>query len=432
MRITAITVLTRQSVEQLYRWKLKLTSIDPDLSILLLKAGDIEQNPGPESCPCDKSLGKKFIKCTDCLTEWHLECVGLKGITEGALSKLLLWKCVLCMNLPSAVKNQLAEKFKPENTEEGEDEEKEININEIYKEIKIVRSGVEKINSKISGNNDKQPTQIPNQPLYSNVMNKQLGANINKIVQHMNQERKVNNAEQTSIIQNRTLIVRQYEDKNIRNSESIRAPIREKFPGVVIRNARTTPGGSIFIEFDNENTAENVAKSWKKDLFGGNRGVMRGNVPRTTGIVKHVWGQQTEEEIEEEILSKYPCKVSFFKKNGKYMGIIKIIFNSPEDLIKTTEERIKIFEQRYLVEEFIFKPRVIKCNKCQNYGHIARLCLSAERCGKCAENHDTKSCNVEPKDFKCCHCKGNHEAGDKECQTWKNKEEQIKNRYHNG
>ena len=395
-------------------------------------AGDIEQNPGParESCPCANNLGKKYIKCTDCSTEWHLECVGLKGITDGALSKLLLWKCVLCMSLPSSIQNKLAEKFKPENTEEEDDDEKEINMNELYREIKLVRSGVEKINSKL---NEKKEKPQPAKPSYNEMANKQLGANINKIVDHINQERRVNNAEQTSIIQNRTLIVKQYEDKNIRNSENVRAPIRENFPGVVIRNARTTPGGSIFIEFDNENTAEKVARNWKKDLFGGNKGVMRGNVPKTTGIVKHVWGDQTEEEIEEEILSNYPCKeVSFFKKNGKYMGIIKIIFNTPEDLIKTTEERIKIFEQRYLVEEYIFKPRVIKCNKCQNFGHIARLCLSEERCGKCTENHETKSCIVQPKDYKCCHCKGNHETGDKDCQTMKNKEEQIKNRQHNG
>ena len=136
---------------------------------------------------------------------------------------------------------------------------------------------------------------------------------------------------------------------------------------------------------------------------------------------------------EEDILTNYPCKeVSFFKKNGEYMGIIKIVFNTPEDLAKTTEERIKIFEQRYLVEEYIFKPKVIKCNKCQTFGHIARLCRSTERCGKCTEKHDTKNCTVEPKDFMCCHCKGNHETGDKDCPIMKNKEEQIKNRQHNG
>ena len=336
------------------------------------------------------------------------------------------------MNLPSSVQNKLLEKSKPDNTEEEEDEEKEINMNDLYKEIKLVRSGVEKINSKISVNEGKKSTQTPNQ-LYSNTVNKQLGANINTIVKHINQERKENNAEQAAITQNRTLIVKQYQDKNIRNSESIRAPIRENFPGVVIRNARTTPGGAILIEFDNENTAENIAKNWKQDIFGGNKGVMRGNVPRTAGIVKHVWDHRTEEEIEEELRANYPCKeVTFFKKNGKYIGIIKVIFNTPEDLVKTTEERIKIFEQRYLVEEYIFKPRVIKCNKCQAFGHIARLCRSTERCGKCSENHDTKTCTVEPKDFKCFHCKGNHETGDKECPEMKNKEEQIKNRQHNG
>ena len=303
-------------------------------------------------------------------------------------------------------------------------------MRKIYNEIKNVRSGVEEINTKISQKEDK--VSSPKEPLYNQIVNKQLGANINKIVKQINQDRKDVDAEQLAVKQNRTIIVKQYMDKNIRNSENVRRQIYDAFPGSVITNARTTPAGSIVVEFDDEKTVEDIIKNWDQDLFGGNKGVIKGNLPRTTGIVKHVCSHRTEEEIKEEILNKYPCQeVSFFKKNDEFMGIIKITFNTPEDLTRTMNERIKIFEQRYLVEEYIFQPRVIKCNKCQNFGHIARLCRGAERCGKCSNNHNTKNCTAEPNDYCCFHCKENHQTGDKECQVMKEKEELIKNRYSN-
>ena len=400
----------------------------PNLYMLLILAGDIEVNPGPEGCPCEelKAL-EKSIKCTECSTEWHLECAGLSGVTGRTLSNLS-WKCVVCIALPSSIIEKLVVKLNIRNSEDDKDEE--VNLEKVYNEIKSVKKGIEKINSKIQGV-DHIPGK-PSDPMYSQAVNKQLGTNINKLVKQMNQERREINGEEIKERQKRTIIVRQYNDKNIIDSEHVRKPIYDNFPGVVIRNARTTPGGSIHLELDDEKTADKIIKQWKNNIYGGNKGVIKGNVPKTTGIVKHVWNQGTENQIKEEILNNYDCKeIDFFKKDGKYMGILKITFNTAEELSKAVNDRITIFNQRYIVEEYKFKPRVIKCNKCQKFNHIARLCRSPERCGKCGKDHNTIECTVEPADYSCCHCQGNHETGDKECPTMKNKEEIIKNRSQN-
>ena len=269
-------------------------------------------------------------------------------------------------------------------------------------------------------------------PTYTEMTNKQLGTNIKKIVKHIDQERKESSAEEINERQKRTIIVKQYKDKNVRNSEDVRKPIYEQFPGTIIRNARTTAGGSILVELDDEKSAENITKNWNRHLYGGNQGVMMGNIPKTIGIVKHVWIQRPLEEIKEDIIENYHCKeVEFFKKNGNYMGIVKITFNTQDELEKTMNERIKIFRQRFIVEEYNFKPRVIKCNQCQKFNHIARLCRSDELCGKCGRNHNTDTCNVDPEDYTCHHCKGNHQTGDKECPVMKEKEEFLKNRHQN-
>ena len=269
-------------------------------------------------------------------------------------------------------------------------------------------------------------------PQYSQIAEKQLGTNINKIVKHIDQERKVNNADEIKEKQKRTIIVKHYTSKNIRNSEDVRNPIYDKFPGTVIRDARTTPGGSILLELDDEKTAANIFENWDENLYGGNKGAMRGNIPNTIGIVKHVLKPDDENELKQEILQNYPCKeVDLFKKNGEFMGIVKITFNTAEDLQNAKVERIKIFRQRLIIDDYNFKPRVIKCNKCQLMGHIARLCRRSEVCGKCGNNHNTNACTIEPKDYVCYHCKGNHATGDKNCPVMKNKEESISNRRQN-
>lgn len=46
--------------------------------------------------------------------------------------------------------------------------------------------------------------------------------------------------------------------------------------------------------------------------------------------------------------------------------------------------------------------RVIRCYRCQKYGHLAKNCRSEkEFCAYCAGEHQTKECR-EPEEYKCC------------------------------
>ena len=71
-------------------------------------------------------------------------------------------------------------------------------------------------------------------------------------------------------------------------------------------------------------------------------------------------------------------KVEFFRRNGAFTGTIKLIFNNRKALVDTLSERaICIHTHRHLLEEFKPTPRVIKCHRCQAFGHIARRCIVA-------------------------------------------------------
>ena len=254
---------------------------------------------------------------------------------------------------------------------------------------------------------------------------------VTKSVQRLNCENKTIN-EKKKEKSERTCIVHKPMDKDIRNSGDIRRRINKDFPGIIIRNARTTVGGSILLELDDKKSADEVISKWNNNMLGVNSGINRISESQAAGIIKHVYLEESEEDLISEIEKNYPnTKCELFKKsNGLFTGTIKLIFKDDETLQSAITNRLSIFQQRYIVELFKSKPRVIKCNYCQRIGHISRICRSKKtQCGKCSSNeHETKDCKTSSINYKCAHCDGNHITGDKECEVMKLKLEEIMNR----
>lgn len=219
-------------------------------------------------------------------------------------------------------------------------------------------------------------------------------------------------------------------DTSITNSKTLRSSFNKEFPGVVIKNCRITAGGSFKFELDKEEEVKDVTRQWKSDSFGGNQGVSSPAEMHTSGIIKHVYLDNSEEQLTEELKGKYSCikKVELFKKNNNFTGTIKLIFNTRQELLDCLTDRIKIFNQRYIMEEYKPLPRVIKCNRCQTFGHIARRCRAEKpTCGKCGEQtHETMNCSSSVK--KCAHCNEGHETGHSTCHVMKTKLDEIRQR----
>ena len=134
-------------------------------------------------------------------------------------------------------------------------------------------------------------------------------------------------------------------------------------------------------------------------------------------------------------MQKYPVtEVEFFKKDDTLTGIIKVICQDEISLQNLIENRLSIFHQKYIVETYKPKPRVVKCNQCQRFGHISRLCRSEHPiCGKCSSHdHNTVDCEVTPNEYKCAHCKGKHITGHKDCEVMKEKLENLLSRRQDG
>ena len=224
-------------------------------------------------------------------------------------------------------------------------------------------------------------------------------------------------------VNKKTRVVLKPMDTEIRNSRDLRKEFNKYFPKVYVEHALITAGGSYIFQFENEEMANQIQQKWENTFFKGNSGIVNIKERNCTGIVKYVYDLE-EEEIKNEIDENYPnTEVVFFRKNEEFTGMFKITFNDENELKRAIAEKFTLCHRKYIIEEFVHKPRVIKCNTCQMLGHVSRLCRSKNPvCGKCCKDHETKSCTSPPTDYKCFHCKkSDHMTGSHKCEKIKEK-----------
>ena len=189
----------------------------------------------------------------------------------------------------------------------------------------------------------------------------------------------------------------------------------------MVTEARITAGGSYYLEFEKLEDAQKVQQNWKEEYLGGNSGMVSVGENNRTGMVKFVHHRDiSEQDIEQSIKANYPeSRYELFKKGDKFLGLIKVTFKDERQLEEVLENKFKLCNRLYLVEKFIHKPKVIKCNVCQGFGHVSTHCRRKNQpnCGQCGQSgHESKNCTAPEEDHQCFHCKSKeHKTGSYKC-----------------
>lgn len=104
----------------------------------------------------------------------------------------------------------------------------------------------------------------------------------------------------------------------------------------------------------------------------------------------------------------------YMRKNNIKSNLWLIVLQPNTD----TKElfKIKSIESAIIKFEFLRKPKVIQCKRCQRFNHSASNCFLPYRCVKCTDKHDPGKCMSQTKGNKfkpkCVNCLGNHTAND--------------------
>lgn len=85
--------------------------------------------------------------------------------------------------------------------------------------------------------------------------------------------------------------------------------------------------------------------------------------------------------------------------------------------------KMKAIDHAIVKFEFLKKPKIIQCKRCQRLFHSASNCKLPFRCVKCVESHEPGKCKIDGNNKlkpKCVNCLGEHTANDaKNCQYFK-------------
>jgi hypothetical protein len=106
------------------------------------------------------------------------------------------------------------------------------------------------------------------------------------------------------------------------------------------------------------------------------------------------------------------------RTNSKQFSTLVIETASAEQANHLIREGIITGYDLKTVERYDTICRITQCFKCQKYGHISTICMNAEKCGYCGEEHSSEACakKTQATRMKCAGCNGgNHTAWSKIC-----------------
>jgi hypothetical protein len=142
-----------------------------------------------------------------------------------------------------------------------------------------------------------------------------------------------------------------------------------------------------------------------------------------TAVAKNVDVRLTDKDIYDELRDQgYPV-FNIHRLRNSRTTFQTVFIRVPNNL-----EGRKLFSVTHLggmavkFEHERKSNRVPLCSRCQAFGHTRNYCRMDFLCGKCAQQHATSDCTIlDPKDFVCVRCKGNHASYNPHCPKNPNK-----------
>ena len=251
-------------------------------------------------------------------------------------------------------------------------------------------------------------------------------SDVAKVSQYQGQTRKFQPLK-TTVDPKKTVVINKDIDRNlVSQSSTIRSTFNKIFKNVPVNSAFTSKGGSIFIELQDQKSANEVIQKWQARFFAPTNTTEGTSCKLLTDlnksvIIKNVPLDMEDCELTESLQQSFPeAKATrFIKRNGFKLKVIKIDFKNAVDQESCLKCGINI-ENLHLAAE-VYKPRqrIIQCFNCLKFGHVAKLCKQENpTCSLCAESHSPDDCHKQHK--KCANCQSDkHYATSTDCETYK-------------
>ena len=207
-------------------------------------------------------------------------------------------------------------------------------------------------------------------------------------------------------------------DSGLANSMDIKKAFAKLFPNKKLIYAFRNSVGKIHLEFDSADTAADIMQNWNKDAMGTDTGVTNHRGKRRQNALT-IRGVDTgiSEETQAEQMRRF-----IKKPDNAKITTVKVDLQERTMLETALANGLFVDQLFFRPTEYIEKTdiHVTRCFNCQKFGHIAPSCNLGQKCGKCAENHNTDSCHQPEQNYECVNCLEQHSSASKESlSTWR-------------
>ena len=132
---------------------------------------------------------------------------------------------------------------------------------------------------------------------------------------------------------------------------------------------------------------------------------------------------KTDLEYRNDTLKGQITGIKILSKNKGHFKVYVASKECQDAILKEGEVFTKLKESedftRHHVVAMNLDFEVIRCFKCQKYGHMSNQCPNKDPnfncCGRCSQSHRTNTCLVPDTELKCANCGKKHKAGDTVC-----------------
>ena len=166
---------------------------------------------------------------------------------------------------------------------------------------------------------------------------------------------------------------------------AIRIEFAKHHPRVKLNQTVILASGAVLLKFVNAEDASEVILNWNLKCFGEKTTAWYPKSARMKLIIKTLDDEIDNEEASVFIQNTYAdATLERFKKDGKILNTEAFSFTNETSFHQAKEQGVFIENQHYQTEEYIDRPRAIRCYICQNIRNSAKLCSNKQRCAKCS------------------------------------------------
>ena len=216
--------------------------------------------------------------------------------------------------------------------------------------------------------------------------------------------------------------------KSVCNSKAIMQNFNTYYQNrLKIKSSFVTKAGSLLIEFNSPEEADEVTKNWNPSYYTDKRrgGETRCNllsmINKNSVIIKQVPKSINDTELNISVAKNFSGATAkrFVTKEKVKLGTVKIDFEEETERDKALKLGIKLGEEIFPAENYEPRRRIIQCYNCLKFGHVAKLCRQDHpTCSTCGRDHHVTSCHYRRAHCSNCDQEG-HSATDKQCPKFR-------------